>query len=204
MDGPRPPIPSALSPSNWSCTTLPTCEPFGKVGMSEASSVSHVCTTRVAVITSLLDRRISSGSQSASRTKILAEDFHTRKKFVLVCRSVPTYSESLSPGNRSCRGRSCSVEKQKSFSGWSVGLGEENPCWQPLLQEPPCWPADSPGDFRDDWESLTRFMIAGRQPEAAQERSLCLFLAQALLRTRGCAFSMRWKKRSTAIPTTPG
>jgi hypothetical protein len=45
----------------------------------------HFCTTRAAVINSLLDRTIPSRFEFVSREKIFRELFHTTNFFVLVC-----------------------------------------------------------------------------------------------------------------------
>jgi hypothetical protein len=53
------------------------------------------CTVRAAVISSLLDSDTGSSSEWCSRKENPAEDFHTTKKFVLLCRTVPAFKVSV-------------------------------------------------------------------------------------------------------------
>jgi len=55
-----------------------------------------VCTFFAAVTTAALDSNVGAGAEYGVRGKFPAEDFHTTKKFVLVCRSDPAFEISIS------------------------------------------------------------------------------------------------------------
>src|ERR1700683_852723 len=54
-----------------------------------------LCTVPAAVISSLLDRSLLRVLNGCSRKENPAEDFHTTKKFVLLCRTVPAFKFSF-------------------------------------------------------------------------------------------------------------
>ena len=126
-----------------------------------------LCTTRVAVTHSPLDRTKTSRLKSEC-AKIFFAKFSTRQKyFVLVCRLFYFLKFSCCPG--------------KSAPTIREAFCSNNEISSTVIINSRALPSRRPRDER-----------------------LCLFQAQLFPRTHGFASSTRSRKRSTAIPTTPG
>ena len=69
----------------------------GRAGQRDALGKPS-CTVRAAVTSAALDSKAATGAEYDLREKFQPEDFHTAKKFVLVCRSDPALGISFFVG----------------------------------------------------------------------------------------------------------